>query len=150
MEKYQNLKKNTKGFQKEKWTIENIKDGLEYFNELNGRYPSSMEIDSFEYLPTRRMIERNFGGIVNLRKTLNLQGSSDFTKGEVRSAMAKKAFIRAQDYERDFYFYLIKKIPEVRVHEHKIIRPGDTASDFFIYTSSNKGIMIDLFYAQDI
>lgn len=149
MEKYLNLRKNTRGFEVAKWTLENVKDGLEYFKELNGRYPSSVEVDSFDYLPTRKTIERNFGGMVKVRQTLNLQGSSDFTKGEVRSAMAKKAFIRAQDYEREFYYYLTSKIPEVRIHEHKIIRPGNTASDFFIYTSDNTGIMIDLFYAQD-
>lgn len=150
MDKYQNLKKNKKGFGSEKWTIENIRDGFEYFKELNGRYPSSREIDSFEYLPTRRMVERNFGGLVNLRKTLNIEGSSDYTKGEVRSETAKKAFIRAQKYEKDFYYFLTERIPEVRVHEHKIVRPGNTASDFFIYTNNKEGIMVDLFYAQDI
>jgi len=150
MEKYKNLKKNLKSVQNQKWNLENLRDGFEYFKELNGTYPTSKEIDYFYYLPTRRMIERNFGGIVNLRKTLQLNGVSDFTKGNARGVTAKMAFIRSQDYEKVFLDFLISKIPEVRVHEHKIIRPGNTAADFFIYTSANSGIMIDVFYAKDM
>lgn len=150
MEKYKNLKKYVRNGQHEKWTIENIKDGFSYFFEINGKYPTTKEIDSFDYLPSARTFQRAFGGTVKLREILNLDIPLDQRKGTIRSDMAQKTFKRAQGYEKEFYFYLISKIPEVRVHEHKIIRPGDTAADFFIYTSDNEGVVIDLFYAADI
>jgi hypothetical protein len=149
IEKYKNLKK-AERHSKEKWTIENIRDGFEYFYELNGRYPASEETDRFEYLPSRKSIERSFGGMVNIRKTLNLSGAKDFTRGKTRSKKAREAFLRSQNYEEKFYKYLSSKIAEVRIHEHKIMRPGDTACDFFVYTCSTRGIFIDLFYAQDM
>lgn len=148
LKKYKNLKESDNI--KSKWILENLRDGFQYFYETYGRYPISMETDSFKYLPSRKTIERSFGGMVKLRGILNLNTPLDFTKGETRSKVAGDAFKRAQNYEKDFFYKLISKIPEIRIHEHKIIRPGDTASDFFIYTSKDWGIMIDLFYAKDL
>lgn len=148
IKKYKNLKKLENS--KDIWTIENLKDGFDLFYDINGKYPTSGETDTFPFLPTRKTIERRFGGMVKLRETLCLDVPFNLTKGHTRSVVAKEAFKRAQDYEKDFFNELIKKIPEVRVHEHKIMRPGDTASDFFIYTNKNEGIFIDLFYAKDM
>jgi len=146
---YKELKKQSHK-DKDKWSLANIKDGLLYFYEINNRYPSSVEIDKFEYLPSSRSIQRTFGGLVNMRKELGLERSHNYTKGAKRSKMAKEADNRARIYEKEFYDFLVSKIPEVRVHEHKIIRPGETASDFFIYTNETSGIFLDLFYAKDI
>ncbi len=33
--------------------------------------------------------------------------------------------------------------------QHKIVRPGNVASDFFLYLNEKTGVVIDLFYAQD-
>jgi hypothetical protein len=38
----------------------------------------------------------------------------------------------------------------MRIHEHKVIRPGDVSCDFFIYTSDTEGVVLDLFYAADL
>lgn len=151
LKKYINLKKTDHKNQQNIWTIENIKDGFEYFKDINGRYPTRViDINNFEYLPSVKTIERSFGGMVRLRETLKLDIPLDFTKGETRSLVAGEAFKRSQKYEKDFLDILTTKIPEIRIHEHKIIRPGNTASDFFIYTSNNSGIMIDVFYAMDV
>lgn len=144
-----NLRKRTSHVE-EKWTLENLRAGLDYFFEINNRYPTVKEVDSFEYLPTSRTIQRSFNGLMELRKTLGLDTPINHSKGITRSKTAQDADKRAQIYEKEFYDYLISKIPEVKVHEHKIIRPGNTASDFFIYTSDTKGIVIDVFYAVDI
>ena len=144
-----NLRKRTSSVE-EKWTLENLKAGLDYFFEINDRYPTVREVDIFEYLPTSRTIQRSFNGLMGLRKTLGLNTPINHSSGITRSKTAQDADKRAQIYEKEFYDYLISKIPEVRIHEHKIIRPGDTAADFFIYTSDTKGIVIDLFYAVDI
>lgn len=134
----------------EKWTLENLRDGFRYFNDVYGHFPSAHEIDAFKYLPASRNIQRRFGGLVELRKTLGLGLYLDHTKGEKRSAEASKAISRAHNYEEVFYNWLISIIPQVRVHEQKRLRPGNVSCDYFIYTSDVDGFAIDLFYAKDI
>jgi hypothetical protein len=148
--KYSHLRKEGNTSRIDKWSIDNLRDGFNYFFELNGHYPTSRDVDNFEYLPTRKTLERSFGGITKLRETLGLDIPKDYRTGIMRSNVAANADKRARKYEEEFYKYLTSKIPEIRVHEHKIIRPGDTAADFFIYTSDTAGIVIDLFYAMDI
>lgn len=149
---YPNLKqrKLVAPYPDEVWSLENIKDGLEYFKELNGRYPTSREVDNFDYLPSARTIQRSHGGMVQIRKKLNLSGPHQFSKGETRSLKAREADKRAQGYEKEFFYFLSSKLPEINIHEHKIIRPGDVACDFFIYTTQTEGMILDLFYAADI
>ena len=134
----------------QEWSLENLHDGLQYFFELHGRYPKSDEVDEFEYLPSARAIQRSYGGLVALRTKLGLSGPVDFTRGDTRSTVAGIAIRRSQDYEEEFYHYLISNIPEVRVHEHKVLRPGNISTDFFIYLDGKEGIVIDLFYAENI
>jgi hypothetical protein len=152
MKQYLNLQKRAEGTASsaQSWTLENIKDGLEYYFDVHGRYPNSREFNSFEYLPSPKTAERKFGGLKKLRELLQLTGPTDFTKGEVRSESATRNTSRAKIYEKDFFEYLTSHIPEVRVHEHKVIRPSGVNSDFFIYTSDKSGVVIDLFYAQDL
>lgn len=152
MSQYPNLQKRKEGALAfgQHWTLENLKDGFQYFYDLYEHYPRAEEVDSFDYLPSARSIQRTFGGLVQVRKKLNLSGPADYTRGEVRSKIAKEGDRRAKEYEAEFYYFLTSKIPEMRVHEHKIIRPGNVSSDFFIYTSEEKGIVLDLFYAKDL
>jgi hypothetical protein len=146
----ENLRKKSVGAQS-KWSMDQIKAGLEHFKDLNGRYPSSREIDNFDYLPSARSIQRTHKGLVNLRTSLGFDESMvNQTKGTIRSNKAKSTYANSVDHELEFYNYLISKIPEVRVHEHKILRPGHVCCDFFIYTSNTKGFAIDIFYAQDL
>lgn len=147
-----NLRKNISGHQiLGKWTVDQIKEGLEHFKEVNGRYPSAREIDLFEYLPSARSIQRSFGGLEDLRTKLGFDIELiNLTKGKIRSEKAKGTYSNAVDAEEVFYNFLIEKIPEIKVHEHKILRPGHICCDFFIYTSNNRGFAIDVFYAQDM
>ncbi len=146
-----NLKKKNSGG-RDNWTMEDILRGVQYFYTQYNRYPTAHDFDKFEYLPTARTIQRSFGGLVTIREKLNLGQIHNYTTGSYRSEKAKAAYRNAQQYEEEFYLYLISKVPEVQVHEHKIIRPGNICSDFYIYknTQDKKGIVIDLFYAQDI
>jgi hypothetical protein len=152
MDEYPNLQKRKDGTaaNHQSWNIENIRDGLEYFSELNGHYPNCSEFNHFDYLPSTKTAERKFGGMVQLRKTLSLSGPMHFGSGESRSQTAIQGDARAKQYEKDFFDFLTSKIPEVRVHEHKIIRPSGLCCDFFIYTEDTWGIVLDLFYAKDI
>lgn len=135
---------------KQKWTLEKIQAGIEHYKNLYGKYPSILDFNKVDFLPTARMVQRNFGGIVKLREKLNIDSASDYTKGEHRSSIARNTYARAVDYEEAFYNFLINKIPEVQVHEHKILRPGRVCCDFFVYTTDTRGVAIDLFYAQDL
>lgn len=150
--KYFNLQKCKLGSSSngQTWTIDNIRDGLEYFRDIYGHYPTSREVDLFKFLPSARSIQRTYGGLVRVRKQLCLSGTSDHRKGEVRSVKAKEADSRAKVYEKDFFCFLSKQMAEMRIHEHKVIRPGDVSCDFFIYTSDSDGVVLDLFYAADL
>lgn len=152
LKKYPNLRRAKRGGKNSKdnlWNIENIRDGFSYFFDIYGHYPTSQEVDSFDFLISSRQIQRSFGGVVKIRKQLNLKAPKDYTKGRIRSDIAGIADKRAKEYEEEFYSFLISRLDEVRVHEHKIIRPGNICSDFFIYTSGKSGVVIDLFYAAD-
>ena len=147
--KYPNLQKKTPGTlaHAQSWSLENIRDGLKYFFELNGRYPTATEFDEFGFLPSARLTQRNFGGMVKLRQLLGLEGPASFTSGPNRSQLAKDGDARAKQYEETFYNFLITIIPEVCVHERKVVRPGNIECDFFIY-AGEKRLVIDLFYAK--
>jgi hypothetical protein len=133
------------------WTFEQIKAGLESFKLLHSRYPTAQEIDSYQYLPSSRSIQRSLGGLESVRTKLGFDlDQLNFTKGTARSTKAKKIYANSVEYEETFYNYLIKIIPEVKVHEHKILRPGHVCCDFFIYTSDKNGFAIDVFYAKDL
>ena len=44
-------------------TLKSVKNGFEKYYSLNGRYPTALEIDRCEYLPSSRQIQRNWGGV---------------------------------------------------------------------------------------
>jgi hypothetical protein len=115
------------------WTKQEILASLQHFYKLYNRYPTALEIDRFEYLPSSRSIQRSFGGLVALRKELIPDSHSNFTQGAYRSSIAKETWHRAVKYEEEFYNFLCSHFDPVAIHEHKIMRPGNVASDYFIY-----------------
>ncbi|MCA9342635.1 hypothetical protein KC950_01320 [Candidatus Saccharibacteria bacterium] len=56
------------GLGQNSWTKDELRAGFEKFKNINGRYPTSHEIDSFPYLPSARSIQRTFGGLVEIRQ----------------------------------------------------------------------------------
>jgi hypothetical protein len=106
-----------------KWPLELIKTGIDRFVLENGRHPSARDFDKCSYLPTARHLQRNFGGISNLRSLLTPNVPAKFTTGSVRSTVAKNSIVRSYESEHDFYHFLISKFPEIRVHEQKRLRP---------------------------
>lgn len=133
-----------------RWTKGELVAGFNHFKDLNGRFPTAHEIDVFPYLPTARSIQRSFGGLVNVRKELFPLEIANYTKGLHRSGVAKQTYANGRSHEETFYTYLIKHFPEIAVHEHKVIRPGRVNSDFFIYLDEHIGVVIDIFYAENI
>ncbi|MBI2589366.1 hypothetical protein HYW35_04165 [Candidatus Saccharibacteria bacterium] len=138
------------GYQESAWTKSEILAGLERFFELNNRYPTSREIDKFEFLPSSRSLQRQFGGLVALRKELIPASHADFTRGSFRSNVASETWHRATKYEEEFFNFLQFHFQPFAIHEHKIIRPGNVSSDYYIYLSEKEGVIIDLFYAAHL
>ncbi len=152
--KYPNIKKRNvlsgRIIESSKWSLENVSDGLQYFFHLHGRYPMQREINDFEYLPNVRTLERNFGGLVSVRERLGLPIPANFTRGKTRSELAAKLQIQGAEAEERLYHILINILHPLRVHEQKTIRPNNIRCDFYLYTSVDTGIIIDIFVAKDI
>jgi len=135
-----------------RWSEDELLGGFIKFKQEFGHFPSSSEIDSYNFLPSARSIQRSHGGLVFLKKRLlpEYLDEHDLTKGSIRSNKAREADKRAKKYEEEFYEFLCKNFSSIAVHEQKRIRPGDVSCDFYIYNDDSDGTVIDLFYAQDI
>lgn len=134
-----------------RWSDQKIKEGLERFYQETGRHPTAREFDHCAYLPSARLIQQRYrGGLPEFRKLFLPNTLTDFTKGNIRSLVAKNSIQRSYEYEERFYNFLIETIPEQLVHEQKRLRPGNIACDFFIYTSEKTGLALDLFYADEL
>lgn len=130
----------------EKWDLNKIKNGLERFNEENGRLPTAPEIDNLEYLPSARQIQRRFGGLEKLRADLGYQ-DVHFGKGKYRSKIASRANIRGRHTELALEKILVEKFGEVFVHTERIFDQSKNRVDFYVYTpDGNFGI--DVFWTD--
>lgn len=132
-----------------KWLFEEIKEGFKNFYKINKRYPTSYEIDKFEFLPSSKSIQRRFGGLVELRKSLNLEDINDFRIGEYSSQRAKKINERAHKVEKLVYDYLINVFGKEFVHREFFFTDDKrTRTDFFIY-DKNQNFAVDFFYPNN-
>lgn len=141
------MQKNKNGKQ-EKWTLESLKEGLDRYYKMHGRYPISREVDEFEFLPTSRSIQRKFGGLMEIRKQLGLN-IADFRSGEYSSKRAHKINKRAHKIEKEVYSYLVGIFGVEFVHrEYFFTDDKRTRTDFFIYHKGGN-FSVDVFFAED-
>ncbi|MBI2674557.1 MAG: hypothetical protein HYX22_02370 [Candidatus Yanofskybacteria bacterium] len=133
-----------------KWTLEKIKYGLDQFYKTNNRYPSALEVDEYPLLPSSRQIQRKYGGLTELRKSLGFSDEDlDYTKGKIRSDVAKIIGERGKSFEKEIYPLLVNKFGEVFVHQQKPFNNYKSRADFFIYAKDYK-FGIDVFYPKDL
>ena len=99
----------------EAWTIESIKSGFERFRIEHGRLPTAPEIDTLDYLPSSRQIQRKFGGLEKLRTLLGY-ADTHFGKGIFRTQIANRIGIKGRQVELMLEKILRKKFGEVFVH----------------------------------
>ncbi len=133
------------------WTIEKIKDGFEKFFNTYGRYPTALEIDSFDFLLSSRQIQRKFGGLPNLRKILNLP-IENYGSGEERSSISSNVNKRGRNYENIIYELLKKNFDEKFIHIEKPLLnenlmlgySSKNRYDFYVYAKPNN-FAIDVF-----
>ena len=132
-----------------KWTLEKIKSGFKSFYNEYGHYPTSHEIDSYSKLPSARQIQRSFGGLVGIRKSIGLK-DLDFTKGKYSSNRAHKINERAHKTEQEVYSYLIKHFGVEFVHREYFFNDDRrNRIDFFIYYKDGS-FSVDVFYPDNI
>ncbi|MDD4819113.1 MAG: hypothetical protein PHH27_02975, partial [Candidatus Colwellbacteria bacterium] len=115
-----------------RYSIEEIKEGFERFKVINGRLPIAPEIDKIDYLPSSRQIQRRFGGLENLRKTLGYT-DTNFGKGLFRSEITNRVNKRGRESEKTLEKILKDKFGEVFVHTEKIFDDSKNRVDFYIY-----------------
>src|SRR3989338_7377681 len=128
------------GVKNPQWTAEKIKEGFDRFIKEKGRLPKSLEIDESDYLPNRKFIERNFGGLEKLRGELGYR-DTHFGKGKFRSEIAHRVNISGRNIELNLEKLLKNKFGEVFVHTEKIFDNTKNRVDFYIYSpSGNLGI----------
>jgi len=133
-----------------KWDLNKIKYGFEEFYKLNKKYPSALEIDKYPLLPSSRQVQRKFGGLKELRKLLGLpEEDLDYTRGSVRSSVAKAIGERGKNFEKEVYSLLVGKFGEIFVHQQKPFNNYKSRADFFIYAKDYK-FGIDVFCPKDL
>jgi len=143
------MSENKNTAKQKRWTIEDLKDGLKRYYELNKRYPTAREVDESEFLPSSRSIQRRFGGLIEIRKTVGLNSSVDFRKGKYSSDRAKKINERASRVEKQVHGYLVNLFGTEFVHrEYFFTDDKRTRTDFFIYCK-NGNFSVDVFFAQN-
>lgn len=120
-----------------------------FFKE-HGRYPTSVEIDGYDKLPSSRQIQRVHGGLPTLRKKLGLGGQDDFTKGDYSSKRAVMIGSRAHKLEKEVYDYLVGLFGKPFVHrEYFFTDDRRNRTDFFVYYSGGN-FSVDVFYPKDV
>ncbi|MSR75986.1 MAG: hypothetical protein EXS68_00125 [Candidatus Ryanbacteria bacterium] len=131
-----------------KWTTEAIREGFEKFFNEYGRYPTTPEIDRYQYLPSSKQLQRRFGSVSVIREQLGLP-ILDFTKGSTRSKTAKDIGRRGIYEEQMIYKKLVDHFGEVFVHNQKPFNNYAGRYDFYVY-SRNSNFAIDVFYAANL
>ena len=100
------------------WDLANIRDGFEIFYEQHGRQPTAFEVDDSEFLPSSRLIQRSYGGLIALRKLLGHDVTS-FSRGKERSGTSKMISQRGRKWELKLESELVKVFGEMFVHVEK-------------------------------
>lgn len=131
------------------WTLDNVISGFKHFYSENKRWPIGVDMKDCEYLPTVKTLERNFGGIVNIRKEIGIE-NADFTRGKTRSKKAKFLQHQGLQAEESVYELLRDYYHEPYVHNQArvIVDEKVLKLDFLVYHSKGK-YAVDVFFPDD-
>ncbi len=123
---------------------------MEKFRLQFGSYPTATEFEDCSYLPSARQMQRRFGGMMSLRKTLGLEGQLDLTRGIHSSNRAREINKRSHVKEKEVYDYLVSAFGKPFVHrEYLFDEQRRVRADFLIYTKQGE-FMIDISYPKDL
>lgn len=130
------------------WTKEKIHKAFERYIREHGRLPTALEVDTTDYLPSSRHIQREFGGLKMFRASLGYP-DSNFAAGTYRSKIAHRVNHRGRTSELELEDQLRDRFGEVFVHTEKVFSDRKTRVDFYVYTpEGNFGI--DIFYPDNM
>ena len=146
-----------------KYTLKSITEAYNNFIRTNEHEPTAIDFDNDPTLPGARYIQRNYGGLRNLRKEL---GSAiiDHTTGETRKKAAKAANERCKLYEAELSNAIYKKLHDQQTFNPAVIRQfayqqyiektddyENISCDVAIsYRDPSHVILIDFFYPSTI
>jgi len=128
------------------WTLDNILSGFRHFYKENERWPVGADLKNCDYLPNVKTLERNFGGITNIRSEIGL-AETNYSKGETRSNKAILLHKQGFEAEQNVYKILANYYHEPFVHNQARVVLNDYALkvDFLIYHSKGK-YAVDVFF----
>ena len=133
---------------KEPWAREELKLAFEKFYKERGHYPTAIEVDECNYLPSARQFQRRFGGLTKFRALIGLT-DTHFGKGKYRSHISNRVGKRGSEAEQKLEKILINHFGEAFVHIEKPISPQTRCIryDFFVY-AKNSVFAVDVFYSD--
>ena len=145
--------------------LEVYKEMINLFYQKNNRYPTVLEFNHKNLLPSARLIQRNYGGVQKFRELMDLE-VINYTKGQPRIDTMKIISKRAKDYEQELYILLYNKFHKPKegfvVEREPVISGVDPENDVYGYKRADVGInnfnvprdkqkkstYIDFFYAS--
>lgn len=133
-------------------TKENIIKAFHEFNKIHGHYPSAKEIDADPSLPTSRLIQRRYGGLVRFRKSIGLPVNEiNLNSGDARSTLAGIINRRANDLESEVYKKLVEIFGNIYVQPEFPFQLGINKNrcDYHIIKRDGTTFIVDIFFAKD-
>lgn len=129
------------------WSRDEILEGVKLFIDDHGRFPMSHEMDKFEYLPSARSIQRNFGGLIELKKELGI--TDEYHRGQARSKISAAIGLRGLNIEDEMRNQLVARFGQVAVHCQPRIEGSKERLDFIVYHKAGH-FGVDVFFADSI
>ena len=142
--------------------FEVYKELVNLFYKRNNRYPTAVEFNASNLLPSARFIQRRYGGLKKFRESIGLE-ITNYTTGDTHVQKVKEILKRAKDYEQELYILLYRKFhnPDkgVIVAREPVISGYDPENDSYGYkradvaiynylSTPKKTTFIDFFYAS--
>ncbi|MCK9370258.1 hypothetical protein M0R04_10160 [Candidatus Dojkabacteria bacterium] len=129
-------------------SIEEVLPLIDRFFQENGRYPTAVDFNVTDYLPSARLIQRRFGGLSEFRKQLNFP-ITDYSRGEYKINVLKEIGKRGLEEENKMFNLLVKQFGRMKVHrEYLLYENGRSRCDFYIFDKV-RNIIVDAFFPKD-
>ena len=113
-----------------------------YFERV-GEYPSSLDFDNKNLLPSAKTIQRKFGSLKKFREMMGLE-VTNYTTGDTRRKMIKVTHDRARKYEYELFSKLTLKHHNPRkgvvVQREPVISQHDEENGVYGYRRADIGI----------
>jgi hypothetical protein len=118
-------------------TIQDYQNAFNKFKNENGRFPTVIDMNKSQYLPTSKTIQRKFGSIAVLREMIGLEGLNlDMRNGEQRVSLITQQYnqgFKVSDilYEEALKYYKEEQLPRYQPYLDK--KKNISRSDFGVY-----------------